>query len=107
MSNTIPVLRIMEIATGRSLEGGRQIRYVLDGEEKNVSGQAARHLEEQANSSMGMLGDLPAILVEYLNLVSTDGKSLVDAEWMTKEERANLKKQQLQKRYIGRGISEG
>lgn len=107
MSDTVPVLRIIEIATGRAHEGGRVIRYVLDGEIKAVTGQAARHLEEQTNESMGMLGDLPAILAEYLNLVSTDGMTPVDAKWMTKEELASHKQQQLQKRQMGQGISEG
>lgn len=107
MSDIVPVLRIIEIATGRSLEGGRVIRYVLNGEINAVTGQAARHLEEQTNESMGMLGDLPAILAEYLNLVSTDGMTPVDAKWMTKEELKIHQQNQRTQSKLGQGISSG
>lgn len=106
MSDKGSVLRVMEIAIGRSLEGGREIRYVLNGKEGYVNGQVARDLEAEATASMGLLGDLPAILVEYLNLVSADEKSPIDAGWMTKEELAeHLKNKKVKS--LGQGISEG
>ncbi len=107
MSDIVPVLRIIEIATGQSLEGGREIRYALNGEEGRVKGRAARQLEEDAIGSMGMLGDLPAILVEYLNLVSTDEQSPVDAAWMSKEERTIYQQNKKAKGFLGQGISIG
>lgn len=107
MSDTISVLRVMEIATGRSLEGGREIRYVLDGKEGYVNGQVARDLEAEATASMGLLGDLPAILVEYLNLVSADGQSPVDAGWMTTKELVIHQQNKRQSQRMGQGISTG
>jgi len=77
-------LQVISTSQSPAFEGGRQIRYVLDGQEVTIEGQNARNLIDEANASMGMLGDLPWVLVEYLKLEGDEQK--VDAAWMTKEE---------------------
>lgn len=99
------VLRVISVAYGKSLEGGRQISYVLDGHEKTLNGELARMVEEKSLASEGLQNDLPAILAEVLQLIS-DEPSGVDAKWMTKEELAIHQQQQLPGRKIGQEISE-